>query len=175
MILEKGTELRLKTGNDPASKRVVVHRRFYAAADLGFNDPTGIVILKDEQLPEEKPVNILLQRVPRGDGVFIWKFSSATVAEIPLLYSEFGYGYIGEVLPTWFFDLRILGIHAWWWIAFLVLAVLTYFVMLAAVRLILILLHWSPITLSPVLERVFTGPGALLLYVLLFRSGVGPS
>ena len=51
MILEKGTELRIKTGNDPATKRVVGHRRFYVAADIGFQDPTGIVLIKDERLP----------------------------------------------------------------------------------------------------------------------------
>ena len=34
----------------------------------------------------EKTVDILLQRVPREDGVFIWKFSNRTVAEIPQLY-----------------------------------------------------------------------------------------
>ncbi len=34
---------------------------------------------------EEGPVDILLQRVPRDDGVSIWKISSATVARIPAL------------------------------------------------------------------------------------------
>ncbi|MCZ6778275.1 MAG: hypothetical protein O7F16_04835, partial [Acidobacteria bacterium] len=41
---------------------------------------------------EEGPVEVLLQRVPRGDGVSIWKISSATVARIPALYDEFSYG-----------------------------------------------------------------------------------
>ena len=31
----------------------------------------------------EKTFDILLQRVPRGDGVYIWKFSNRTVAQIP--------------------------------------------------------------------------------------------
>ncbi len=165
---------------------IVLERALWIDLDQLSMDPKGEA---EDGLPSyrdlvgriekvEKPVNVLLQRVPRGDGVFIWKFSSATVAEIPQLYSEFGYGYIGEVLPTWFFDIRVLGIHAWWWIGLLVFAVLIYFVVLAAMRLILILIHWSPITLSPVVERVFTGPGALLLYVLLLRAGLnllGPS
>ena len=44
------------------------------------------------------PVDILMQRVPRGDGVFIWKISNATVAMIPALDDEFGYGIIGNQL-----------------------------------------------------------------------------
>ena len=35
----------------------------------------------------EGPVDILIQRVPRGDGVFIWKISNATIAMIPKLPS----------------------------------------------------------------------------------------
>ena len=43
----------------------------------------------------EGVVDLLLQRVPRGDGVSIWKLSNATVAQIPLLYEHYGYGPIG--------------------------------------------------------------------------------
>ena len=44
------------------------------------------------------PVDILMQRVPRDDGVFIWKISNSTVAMIPALDAEFGYGIIGNKL-----------------------------------------------------------------------------
>ncbi len=47
----------------------------------------------------EEPVDVLLQRVPRGDGVSIWKISSATVARVPALYDEFGYGPLEGWLP----------------------------------------------------------------------------
>jgi MscS family membrane protein len=36
-----------------------------------------------------KTVDILMQRVTRGDGVDIWKFSNQTVGEIPHLYEHF--------------------------------------------------------------------------------------
>ncbi|MEE8294819.1 MAG: mechanosensitive ion channel family protein [Sphingomonadales bacterium] len=35
---------------------------------------------------------LLLQRVPGGEGQFVWKVSNATVSKIPELYSVFGYG-----------------------------------------------------------------------------------
>ena len=38
---------------------------------------------------KDGPVDILMQRIPRGDGVFIWKISNATVAIIPELNDEF--------------------------------------------------------------------------------------
>lgn len=47
-----GETVRLRTGNDPAVKRLVGHRRYMIAADLGSaKDPTGITITQDEQLP----------------------------------------------------------------------------------------------------------------------------
>jgi MscS family membrane protein len=36
-----------------------------------------------------KTVDIQMQRVTRGDGVDIWKFSNQTVGEIPHLYEHF--------------------------------------------------------------------------------------
>src|SRR5439155_8404559 len=63
---------------------------------------------------------ILLQRVPRGDGVEIWKFAGATVADIPNLYAEFGYGRLEAVFPPWFFDVQILGIELWFWVVFVI-------------------------------------------------------
>ena len=42
------------------------------------------------------PVNMRLQRVPRPDGVLIWKLSAASVAAIPDLYARYGYGRLGE-------------------------------------------------------------------------------
>ncbi len=57
----------------------------------------------------EKTVDILMQRVPRGDGAYIWKISNQTVAEIPHLYEYFGYGPFGETLSKMFPDARFLG------------------------------------------------------------------
>ena len=50
------------------------------------------------------PVNMRLQRVPRPDGVLIWKLSAASVAAIPALYARYGYGRLGEALPSVFLE-----------------------------------------------------------------------
>jgi MscS family membrane protein len=85
------------------------------------DDPLGH---KDDGLPsyrdrittiktKEGPVDILMQRVPRGDGVSIWKISNATVAIIPQLDKEFGYGIIGNKLSEIFPHYMIFGLEVW--------------------------------------------------------------
>ena len=46
----------------------------------------------------QRTVDIFLQLVPRKDGVFIWKISNHTVAQIPHLYRHFGYRPLEERL-----------------------------------------------------------------------------
>ena len=94
-------------GQDLVKKLVIVAKR---AMVIDFeelsDDPLGH---KDDGLPGYRDrittlktktgtVDILMQRVPRGDGVSIWKISNATVALIPELDKEFGYGNIGNKL-----------------------------------------------------------------------------
>jgi MscS family membrane protein len=85
------------------------------------NDPKGH---KDDGLPgyrdrittlktKNGSVDILMQRVPRGDGVFIWKISNVTVALIPVLDEEFGYGVIGNKLSQIFPHYTVFGFEVW--------------------------------------------------------------
>jgi MscS family membrane protein len=74
----------------------------------------------------EKTVDILLQRVPREDGVLIWKFSNRTVAEIPQLYKYLGYGPFQETLSKVFPDVALFGWQLWQWALFLVALPFTY-------------------------------------------------
>lgn len=127
---------------------------------------------------QERTVDILLQRVPRGDGVKVWMFSSTTVAEIPRLYEQFGFGALGEILPAVIFDLEFLGIQVWLWVGILVLMVLAYLVALVPTEIILYLLRRRPTELRNRLARLVTGPIRLLLFTLIARAGVdllGPS
>ena len=55
---------------------------------------------------EGKTYDLYLQRVPRGDGVYIWKFADVTVEQIPQLYQQFGYGQLERVLPRQLFGCR---------------------------------------------------------------------
>ena len=66
---------------------------------------------------QSKTFDILLQKVPRGDGVSIWKFSNKTIAQVPEMYAMFGLRFLDEVLPDWFFEFRLFEIYLGEWVA----------------------------------------------------------
>lgn len=118
----------------------------------------------------DRTYDILLQRVPRGDGVEIWKFASATVTDIPNLYAEFGYGRLEAVFPPWFFDVQILGIEVWFWVAFVIAACLAFPVaMLLTAALIALRRRIHPASAEEA-ATFLTGPLRLLITVLLARG-----
>jgi MscS family membrane protein len=80
------------------------------------------------------PVDILLDRVPDRTGVPRWQISAATVSMIPKLYDEFGYGVLGEVLPSLFFEPLAFEVQLWQWIALAGLAILAWFASWIAAR-----------------------------------------
>lgn len=59
--------------------------------------------------------DILLELVVNDDIARVWKFSSGTVARIPAIYQEYGYGYLGEHLPDFMFEFYFLGLQLWPW------------------------------------------------------------
>src|SRR5881396_3255784 len=62
------------------------------------------------------PVEVLIERVSQPGGPPVWKIAASTVAAIPALYDEFGWGPLAKVLPAPFFQLRFLQIRLWQWI-----------------------------------------------------------
>ncbi|MCG6938387.1 MAG: mechanosensitive ion channel family protein [Gammaproteobacteria bacterium] len=116
------------------------------------------------------PVDILLQRVPRGDGVSIWKISNATVAMIPKLNEEFGYGVIGDQLSMIFPHYVISGFELWQLMMLVVLLVCCY----AVAYLITIILLWIRQRAikggESRFNRFIAGPARLLMMVILFRA-----
>ena len=76
--------------------RIVLDRTLWIDVELLSANPEGD---QSDNLPvvrerigrisaEGKNYDLLLQRVPRGDGVYIWKFADMTVADIPDLYQQ---------------------------------------------------------------------------------------
>ena len=95
-----------------------------------YRDSLGIV------LDEGKEVRLLMQKVPRGDGVFIWKVSNATVSLIPELYEEYGYPEVVEDIRRGLPAKTILGFELFKWVIILVAASATYlFVFLLALAI----------------------------------------
>ncbi|MDJ0852879.1 MAG: mechanosensitive ion channel family protein [Myxococcota bacterium] len=76
----------------------------------------------------DKDVDVLLQRVPRGDGVSIWKFSTATVVEIPELYEKYGSRKLGDQLGRFVPPGRFLGLPLWEWVGLLGVVVAAFLV-----------------------------------------------
>jgi len=116
-----------------------------------------------------KTYDILLQRVPREDGVPIWKFAGSTVAEIPRLAAEFGYGQLETFLPSWFFDYRILGIEVVLWVGSVIIAIVVFPIAMALTAGFMWLLGRFRPDMAPVMERHFIGPTRMLMWVLVSR------
>ena len=160
--------------------KIVLDRTLWIDFDDLSADPRG---QRDDSLPtyrdhigqitiDDVAVDILLQRVPRGDGVFIWKVSTATVARIPELYEHFGYGRIGEALAAVFPEFEVLGLQTWQWAAVLGLLVAAYAIAFVPMWVIALLLRRRGTAASAQLARFFTGPLQILLTVVLARQGL---
>jgi MscS family membrane protein len=108
--------------------RVVLDNTVY---DLGAisDEPEGRLetgLPKNRQLvgrveTDKGTFSIYLERVPRDDGVLIWQFSNVTVSRIPDLYRDLSYGIVGERLPQFLVETRVLRLALWQWIELVVL------------------------------------------------------
>ncbi len=99
-----------------------------------YRDSIGIV------MEGEKEVRLLMQRVPRGDGAFIWKVSNATVSHIPQLYEIYGYPEAVEELRRSLPEGSFLGFELFKWVIVLAAALVAYslvFLLVLAFRRIL--------------------------------------
>jgi MscS family membrane protein len=96
-----------------------------------YRDSIGFV------LDDDKEVRLLLQKVPRGDGVFIWKISNATVSLVPKLYATYGYPEYIEDLRRSLPSVTFLGYELFKWVIVLAVGVIVYvavFLVALAVR-----------------------------------------
>jgi MscS family membrane protein len=119
----------------------------------------------------EGTVQILMQRVPRGDGVSIWKISSATVHQIPTLWEHFGPGPWMEWAPSVLVNHKVGGLALVGWILIIAIAGLSLFAGFLATWIILgILRRWRS-RFGDLLNRFVAGPFRLMIGVLVF-SGI---
>ena len=157
---------------------IVIDRTLWIDLELLSTNPEGD---QSDNLPvirervgriagDGKAYDLLLQRVPRGDGVYIWKFADATVSEIPDLYQQFGYGRLERFLPSWMFDVTILGINLWLWAAFLALAIVLYPAAMLVTKLATAALRIVHREFADQFQRLFGGPITLLIWTVMVRS-----
>ena len=76
-----------------------------------YRDSIGTV------LDGSKEVQLLMQKVPRGDGEFIWKISNASVSNIPALYETYGFSEPIEWLRRSLPVVSFLGVELFKWAA----------------------------------------------------------
>ncbi|MCP4714595.1 MAG: mechanosensitive ion channel [Deltaproteobacteria bacterium] len=139
--------------------------------------PANREIIGQIKLPSET-VDILLQQVPRKDGVYIWKFSNRTVAEIPALYRQFGYKPFEERLSKFFPDFTFLGWQSWQWVVFLFFMGLAYLAALLPIWIIGLMLSRRDTEMSRQTRKFITGPLRVVLWFVLMDVGIqiiGPS
>jgi len=171
--------LNKESGPDLARKLLIVaDRSMVVDYEAISNDPEGHL---DDGLPSyrdrlttiktsEGLVDILMQKVPRSDGIFIWKLSNATVARIPALNEELGYGVIGDRLSLIFPHFKVMGFELWQWGMMLVLLLAGYLLAYAITWLLFKLITLQTKQRLERAERFINGPLRILITVLFFRS-----
>jgi MscS family membrane protein len=73
-------------------------------------------------------VDVVLERLPLGQGGPIWLFSQTTLASVPALYEDVALGWSIGVLPRFMIRTRVAGIRLFEWIAVLLGMPLIYLV-----------------------------------------------
>jgi MscS family membrane protein len=160
--------------------KIALDRTIWLDLDLVNADPEGN---KEDGLhanresigrikTQTQTIDIIMQRIPREDGVYIWKFSNRTVAEIPYLYRQFGYRPFEEYLSQLFPDFTFLGWQSWQWFMYLVYMGLAYLAVLVPTWLLGLYLHRKDTAMSNQVARFITGPGRIVLWFLLLYPGI---
>jgi MscS family membrane protein len=161
---------------------VVLERALWIDLEAISDDPEGQA---DDGLPPdherigtidgaERSVPVLLERVS-SNGQRIWKFAAPTLAQVPALHEEFGYGELAELLPAIFFEERFLSVQLWQWLGLLVLVLAawvgSWLAASAAVAVARPLVSRSVTALDDRLLESAIGPGRLGAAVLIFSAG----
>jgi len=120
------------------------------------------------------PIEILIDRVAESGGPPVWKFAASTVAAIPDLYEEFGWGPLARFLPEPFFRLRFLEVRLWQWIALASLAGFAWVVSHVLHRPLVVLTRWvlaAGGTQDGAMADQSAAPIRLLIAVGVFAAG----
>jgi MscS family membrane protein len=163
--------------------KTVLDRTLWIELGALSDDPEGH---RDDGLPPRRdlvgtirsargPVDVLVERSPVAEGPPRWRIAAPTVAAIPALAEELGYGPLAEVLPAVFFEVRVLEVQLWQWIGLAVLVALAALVAWLAALVALPLGGVLARRVWPDLDRAalarHAGPIRLLLGVAVFSAG----
>jgi MscS family membrane protein len=131
-----------------------------------YRDSIGVVKDGSEQ------IQLLMQRVPRGDGASIWKVSNATVSVIPNLYDTFGYPDVIEDLRRALPVASFLGIELFQWVAASAVGALAYIAILFVVLVVKRFLGESSKRLHGRIQRFFLVPFGIWSVVISMNATI---
>ena len=170
-----------ETRNTPEAElarefKIILDRGLWIDLDLVSDHPKGY---ENDGLPsyrdllgqietDKKTYNILLQRVPREDGVKIWKISNATVAKIPELYEEASYGPFGDFLSSFFPEVQIWDTYLWQWAGVIIIMVFAFLILLPFTWLAVFLINRKE--KKPEIISFVKGPLRFFVWVLIVTS-----
>ena len=163
--------------------RIVLDQRLWVEPDRLSDDPDGT---PDDGLPpalervgvistSRGEIDVLLERVADGNGTRVWKVAAATVARVPALHREFGYGILGEFLPPPLFEIRLLEVALWQWIALLGLivlaAALSWLIVVGVARTLQPVAARFGASMQERLVQRILGPARLAVALGIFAAG----
>lgn len=137
--------------------------------DLGddlpaYRDLLGVVTKDDGE-----SVPIYLQRIPDGQGDKIWKISNASVAQIPALWDDLGYGPIAVWLERKLPNRTIAGLQTWQVIAGGLFLVAAWYLSKLASFLLMRVVLLIPNRFPAGIESFFQGSLRIFLFLAIFR------
>lgn len=158
--------------------RVVLDQALWVDPDQVSDHPEGDL---EDGLPQNEErigriedesvsFDIMLRRVRREDGEYIWKFSNKTVSNIPEMYKHFGYGPVGEFLSPLFPSRQFLQIRLWQWVAIFGFGALSFLISFLLTKLTVALVRLKRKELSEQVVRLFNRPLRLFLFILLWST-----
>ncbi|WOJ92618.1 mechanosensitive ion channel [Congregibacter variabilis] len=114
-------------------------------------------------------VPIYLQRIPDGQGDKIWKISNASVAQIPDLWADLGYGPLAVWLETHLPNYTVAGLQSWQLIAGAIFLVAAWYLSLLASYLLMRVVLLIPNRFPLGIESFFRGSLRIFLFLAFFR------
>ncbi|MFV2058754.1 MAG: mechanosensitive ion channel family protein, partial [Thiohalomonadales bacterium] len=165
---------------------VIAERSFWFDVNSINNTPQGA---QKDELPSYRDritrletadgnVDILMQRVPREDGQRIWMISNRTVAKIPRLYEQFGYGVIGDKLSRTFPHYEIMALQIWQWLMLFGIILIAYIISWVITSIANLFLRNFITSRTVRIQYFISKPVRFLFVILITRANfdtLGPS
>jgi len=119
-----------------------------------------------------KEYQLLMQRVPIGDGRFVWKVSNATVTRIPELYALFGYGKWIEIIADFVPEGSFLGLQWFKWVIVLLVGLIAGPIVMVVGWVIGGIVPIENALVKDRVRKILMRPITLLIVFSLMRWGV---